>query len=98
MPHHIRPPSTGTTSRRGAGTRLFSISLSPSLPIYRPFLSQFSIFAPKLLSSGSGDARLGLTVKNPPKSIHIQKIVKLTDDTYAYRNLTDFEYEGHAVT
>jgi hypothetical protein len=35
--------------------------------------------------------------KIPPK-IRFRKFVKLTDHTYAFKNLTSFEYEAHAMT
>ena len=35
--------------------------------------------------------------KKPPK-IRFIKFVKLTGYTYAYNSLTNYEYEGHAMT
>ena len=40
---------------------------------------------------------IGPKAKNPPK-IRFKKLVKLTDHACAFNDLTNFEYEGHAMT
>ena len=95
--HHISPPTeltTGTSRRRRRHSAFLYFSLSPSLPIWRPFLSQFSIFAPKLLSSGSGDAQLGQTVKNRQK-LYCKQIVKLTAAIWQILNMKGMTGNGN---
>ena len=43
-------------------------------------------------------AAVGLNSKKNPPKIRFLKIVKLTDHTFACSSLTNFEYEGHAMT
>ena len=41
--------------------------------------------------------RIGPTVKNPPET-RLEKFVKLTDHTFAYKDLINFGYAAHAMT